>query len=141
MKAINYDREDRNKHLEFIQNAVNRMASNSFILKGWSVTLITGIIALSLTTSTTRFIYLAFVPSIAFWGLDAYYLRQEKLFRKLYDYVRTKEIKNIEPFLLDTSIVKEKVGSWLSICFSKSMVYLHLMILLILIALSIWGGK
>jgi len=139
MKTTNYDKEDRNKHLEFIQNAINRMASNSFILKGWSVTLVTGIIALSLTTSTTRFIYLAFIPTLAFWGLDAYYLRQEKLFRELYDYVRAKEIKNIEPFSLNTLIVKDKVGSWLSICFSKCVVYLHLMILLILIVLSIWG--
>ena|SRR3990167_1715937 len=102
MKTTNYDKEDRNKHLEFIQNAINRMASNSFILKGWSVTLITGIIALSLTTSTTKFIYLAYIPTLAFWGLDAYYLRQEKLFRELYDYVRAKEIKNIEPFSLNT---------------------------------------
>jgi len=139
MKTTNYDKEDRNKHLEFIQNTINRMASNSFILKGWSVTLVTGIIALSLTTSTTRFIYLAFIPTLAFWGLDAYYLRQEKLFRELYDYVRVKEIKNIEPFSLNTLIVKDKVGSWLSICFSKCVVYLHLMILLILIVLSIWG--
>ena len=139
MKTTNYDKEDRNKHLEFIQNAINRMASNSFILKGWSVTLVTGIIALSLTTSTTRFIYLAFIPTLAFWGLDAYYLRQEKLFRELYDYIRAKEIKNIEPFSLNTLIVKDKVGSWLSICFSKCVVYLHLMILLILIVLSIWG--
>ena len=139
MKTTNYDKEDRSKHLEFIQNAINRMASNSFILKGWSVTLVTGIIALSLTTSTTRFIYLAFIPTLAFWGLDAYYLRQEKLLRELYDYVRAKEIKNIEPFSLNTLIVKDKVGSWLSICFSKCVVYLHLMILLILIVLSIWG--
>ena len=139
MKTTNYDKEDRNKHLEFIQNAINRMASNSFILKGWSVTLVTGIIALSLTTSTTRFIYLAFIPTLAFWGLDAYYLRQEKLFRELYDYIRAKEIKNIEPFSLNNLIVKDKVGSWLSICFSKCVVYLHLMILLILIVLSIWG--
>lgn len=140
MKTIDYNKEDRNKHLEFIQNAINRMASNSFILKGWSITLVTGIIALSLTTSTNKFIYLAFVPTLAFWGLDAYYLRQEKLFRKLYDYVRTKEIKDIEPFSLNTRVVKDSVGRGLSICFSRCVVYLYLMILLILIVLSI-GGK
>ena len=27
------------KHLEFVQNAVTRMASNSFLLKGWTVTI------------------------------------------------------------------------------------------------------
>ncbi len=31
--------EQKIKHLEFIQAAINRMAGNSFLLKGWTVTL------------------------------------------------------------------------------------------------------
>ena len=38
--------EKKLKHLEFIQNAINRMASNSFIIKGWCITLIVGLFAL-----------------------------------------------------------------------------------------------
>ena len=30
----------KEKHLEFVQSAINRMASNSFLLKAWSVTLV-----------------------------------------------------------------------------------------------------
>ena len=32
--------EKKIKHLEMIQGVINRMAGNSFALKGWSVTLI-----------------------------------------------------------------------------------------------------
>ena len=35
------------KHLEFIQGIITRMANNSFMLKGWAVTLVAGIFALS----------------------------------------------------------------------------------------------
>ena len=35
------------KHMEMIQGVINRMASNSFALKGWTVTLVAGIFALA----------------------------------------------------------------------------------------------
>jgi hypothetical protein len=39
--------ENKLKHLEFIQQAINRMASNLFLLKGWTVTLIAAMFALA----------------------------------------------------------------------------------------------
>lgn len=39
--------EDKYKHLEMIQNIIQRMATNSFMLKGWAVTLIVAIFALA----------------------------------------------------------------------------------------------
>ena len=33
--------ENKLKHLEFIQNIITRMNSNSFVIKGWSITLVT----------------------------------------------------------------------------------------------------
>ena len=39
--------ENKIKHLEIIQGIINRMAGNSFALKGWAVTLIAGIFALA----------------------------------------------------------------------------------------------
>ena len=38
--------EDKYKHLEMIQNIIQRMATNSFMLKGWAVTLIVAILGL-----------------------------------------------------------------------------------------------
>lgn len=39
--------ENKQKHLEFIQMAINRMASNLFLLKGWTVALIAALFALA----------------------------------------------------------------------------------------------
>jgi len=32
--------EDQRKHLELIQGVITRMAGNSFLIRGWSVTLV-----------------------------------------------------------------------------------------------------
>ncbi|MEN9881470.1 MAG: hypothetical protein RLZZ308_653 [Candidatus Parcubacteria bacterium] len=37
--------ENKRKYLEFIQNAISRMSSNLFYLKGWTITLIAGLYA------------------------------------------------------------------------------------------------
>ena len=40
-------REDKHKYMDLVQGVINRMASNSFALKGWAVTLVAGIFALA----------------------------------------------------------------------------------------------
>ncbi|GID94538.1 hypothetical protein ACFQFC_35225 [Amorphoplanes digitatis] len=74
------------KHLEAIQSVVNRLAQNSFTVRGWSVTLVTAVLAAAAVKpgSQQPLIALALIPAWAFWALDAYYLRQERLFRALY---------------------------------------------------------
>lgn len=64
-----------------IQAVVNRMSVNSFLLKGWSVVLISALFALAAGDSQALFVYIAYFPAIAFWMLDAYFLRQERLLR------------------------------------------------------------
>ena len=88
--------ENKHKHLDMLQGIINRMASNSFMLKGWSVTLIAGIFALASKDTDKIYFLITYVPIIAFWGLDAYYLRQERLYRKLYDKVRTTNESEID---------------------------------------------
>ena len=36
--------ESKIRHLEMIQGVINRLSTNSFLLKGWSLSLITGLI-------------------------------------------------------------------------------------------------
>ena len=50
--------EQKLKHLEFIQNVINRMNSNSFLIKGWAVTLIAAIFALAAKDSNFQYIIL-----------------------------------------------------------------------------------
>lgn len=84
------------KHLELVQGVMDRMASNSFMLKGWAVTLVAGIFALAGKDTDKLYFLVAYVPVIVFWGLDAYYLLKEKLYRSLYDKVRQTEEDNID---------------------------------------------
>ena len=88
--------EDKRKHLELVQGVINRMASNSFMLKGWAVTLIAGIFALAGKDTDKLYFLVAYVPIIIFWGLDAYYLLQERLYRSLYDKVRQTDENKID---------------------------------------------
>ena len=88
--------EDKRKHLELVQGVINRMASNSFMLKGWAVTLVAGIFALAGKDMDKLYFLVAYVPIIIFWGLDAYYLLQERLYRSLYDKVRQMDKNKID---------------------------------------------
>lgn len=76
--------ENKIAYLEMIENAIERMSSNSFQLKGWSVTLVGVIGALSANGSDKRFLVLAFIPLIAFYFLDSYYLQMERKYTELY---------------------------------------------------------
>ena len=51
-------------HLEMIQGVVNRLSHNSFLLKGWSVVLVSAMFALSARDSAALFVYLAYFPAI-----------------------------------------------------------------------------
>jgi hypothetical protein len=93
--------ESKIKHLEFIQNVITRMNSNSFQIKGLVITIVSALLAIYASNKNEEFILIAIVPTILFWFLDAYYLQQERKFRGLYNDVsgvneKPKEIKGFE---------------------------------------------
>lgn len=103
--------KNKYKHMDYIQSAISRMASNSFYLKGWNVTIIAAIVALSFKESDWRIYACALVLNVVFWFLDAYYLMQEKLFRELYDKVSKISDDSLVDFSMNTSEFKEKVSA------------------------------
>ncbi len=115
---------DKIAHLQLVQGVINRMAGNSFLLKGWSVTLVSALFALAAANTKQDFIFLAYFPVIAFWVLDAYFLWQERLFRKLYDRVRALPVENID-FSMDTSPFRNEVGSPVGVAFSLTLLVFH----------------
>lgn len=76
--------DDKIKHLEFVQNVITRMNTNSFQIKGWMITIVSALLALYANNEKVLYVFLAIVPVIIFWCLDAFYLKQERLYRKLY---------------------------------------------------------
>lgn len=82
----------KKEHLEMIQNVINRMGNNSFLLKGWAVLIIVAIFTFTEESNNDiRCILFTNVPLVVLWGLDSYYLQLERKYRKLYDDVRLQE--------------------------------------------------
>ena len=71
--------------------------------------LVSALFALAAGNTRIYFVYLAYFPAVAFWALDAYYLRQERLFRKLYDHVRALPETSID-FSMNTSPFEKDVA-------------------------------
>ena len=126
------------KHLDLLQTVIMRLAQNSFSLKGWAVTLTAAIFALSARGANPLYFLVALLPTATFWGLDAYYLRQENLFCRLYDAVRTlppSEMKynpfsmDTLPYSMDTSRFavpySDRVPTWWRTCWSKTVAWLY----------------
>ncbi len=77
--------EEQIKHLEFIQNVITRMNTNSFQIKGWTTTIVAALLAIYASTKNEYFVMVSLFPIIVFWFLDSYYLMQERKFRGLYN--------------------------------------------------------
>lgn len=88
--------ENKIKHLEFIQNVITRMNSNSFMIKGWCVTLVAALFALAAKDSEVKFAIIAYFTIAVFWILDGFFLATEKAFREMYNQVRVKDESEID---------------------------------------------
>lgn len=85
-------KETKSKHIDLVQSIITRMAQNSFVIKGWMITIVVGLF-LFLQNDNLQYNFLIYLfPIIGFWLLDSYYLWQERLYRKLYGSV----ISNLE---------------------------------------------
>ena len=127
-------------HLSYIQNVINRMGNNSFLIKGWSMTFVSLLFILGAGKASVIFLTISLIPLIGFWWLDAYYLMQERLYRKLYDEVRCKKMK--DSYTMDASCYSKHVPSLFRTIFSPtvSMLYISIILLNIILQLLILQG-
>lgn len=124
------EREDLLREFELIQRVIERQADNSFKIKGWTVTLI--VVAIVFRTNDFQLIG-AFVPLLAFWGLDAYFLRQEKMYRELYDWVRENRPENQDhSFDLDATRFEDEVEGLISTMRTPTLLWFYLPIAILL---------
>ena len=114
--------EAKLKHLEFIQNVIDRMASNSSTLKGWCITVVTAL--LTLTTTNNGYYIVLVYPIVMFWLLDAYFLRLERLFRKKYDEVRQTPPELVD-FSMNISSEASQINSWLRSVLSQTLLVFY----------------
>ncbi len=119
------DKEILHKEIDLIQGVINRMANNSFMLKGWLISLIAVVLALSkdsLFSCNAIFVcsILCF-PILIFWYLDAFFLHKEKCYRALYEWVIKNRISTNENiYSLDFRPYQKQVKSQFRIMFSQT---------------------
>jgi hypothetical protein len=90
---------NRVKHLEMIQSVVARLAGNSFLVKGWALTVALALFGFAIDAKSASLAIIGLLALLPFFALDAYFLQAERLFRVLYDEVRAPDSK-VEPFFL-----------------------------------------
>lgn len=131
--------EKKIKHLEMIEAIIERMARNCFQLKGWTMTLVALVGALSAQGTDKKFMIFAFIPLIGFGFLDAFYLNQERKYRQLYKNVVEKDEDDID-FNMDTGLVTGNENEMKKLClckciFSSSIIAFYGVIALAMISL------
>ena len=140
------------KEIDLIQSCISRMAQNSFVIKGWLITLVTVILALLPDKVDVKILCgVVIVATLCFWYLDAYFLRLERLYRWKYEWVITNRgnslshlydlnPKNHEMWLLEKDNKPKKLPSIISVMFSESLVPLYAIIIVVAVAIIIYSA-
>lgn len=128
--------ENKRKHLEFIQGAINRMAGNLFFLRGWTITLIAALFVLFVKDANQNYIFVVYFPVIIFWILDGYFLSQERLFRALYDHVRKLDKEEIDFSMNTNEYKKDGKNSWISSMFSTTLLFFYIPLIAIMLLIT-----
>ena len=86
--------EDERNYINLLNDAINRMASNSSNAKSCLVAIVAALMALQMPNKDNAYIILsALLPTFLFYWLDCYYLSLEKRFRNLQSAFINKEKK------------------------------------------------
>jgi len=123
------------KEIDIIQDVIKRMSFNSFMIKGWVITLV---VVTLLLKGTKYQVWIAFIPLLVFWLLDAYFLWQERMYRKLYEWIIKNRLSTDE-YLFDMNAYrfKDEVQSKYRIMFSITLFWFYGAIAILIIIYSI----
>lgn len=132
--------ESKQKHLEFIQNSITRMNTNSFLIKGWTVTIVSAILAIYVIIKDGDFILFGIFPIVIFWFLDTCYLTQERKFRGLYNDVAevSENPKQIKPYDIRPDLYTGGKYSYWNVFWSSTIWTLYLSIITFFCGLYIY---
>lgn len=129
--------EEKKQHLEFIQNVITRMNSNSFQIKGAVITIVSALFAIYASSPKVLFIFIAVLPIIIFWCLDSFYLQQERKFRGVYDDVTgLKSLNEVKTYEMPINKYKGGDFTYYSSFKSKTIIWLYLPLLLLVLGIG-----
>ena len=111
----------KEKHLELIQAVITRMAHCSFLIKGWAIAVAgVGFTFHESVKAKPQLIAPIGILILSLWGLDGFFLWQERRFRILYNKVRQKNDDEID-FSMEYPATNADMGkrcTWLKAVFS-----------------------
>lgn len=127
--------DDKRSHLEFIQGVINRLSSNTFLFKGWSITIIGAVFTAMIATNNNDFLWLILGIVLMFWAIDAYYLMLERGYRKLYKQVAETSSEKIDYGMNIGQFIK--FSAWLEALRRPVLLLFYGVILMIIIGIII----
>lgn len=136
--------EEIHKEIDLIQSCITRMAQNSFMIKGWFVSIYAVILALLPEKVNMFLLCIALVAvNLIFWYLDGFFLRTEKVYRKIYDWVLEERPQNNRELMYQLNPGKfngkiENVESIWKVMLSKTLRWFYLIPLVIVIIVFIF---
>lgn len=141
---VKMDKETLHKEIDLIQGVINRMANNSFLLKGWTITLIVAVLAFTrdtLVTNDVTFLSMVLlIPLFVFWYLDAFFLHKERCYIALYNWViKNREKSNKNLYDLNYRRFENDVVSIWKIMFSPTLRTFYGIVVLILILITVYN--
>lgn len=131
-------------HMTITQAVIQRMASNSSSCKTWCITLVSAVLVIVADKGRPWLALVAFIPTILFLVLDAYYLALERCFRRAYnsfiDKLHNNQITARDVYVVspEGSLLKEMLKAWAS--FSVWPFY-GMLALMIVLAMMVVMGK
>ena len=127
------------KEIDLIQNCINRMTKNSFMLKGWTISLVAVVLALTADKLNPFFLFCSvFIPILCFWYLDALFLQAEKMYREMYNWVLEERKKDNLEYQYDLNPIRFKkcVESHFHVMFSQTLsIFYGIPLLVVLIVI------
>lgn len=123
--------EDHRKSLELLQGIITRLSTNGFLLKGWTVTLVTALLTFTGTSGKENLAQLAYLPAGVFWILDAYLLAREQQYRQKFESTRKAEA---EPY--DFKLPNLAISSWLMACVRPIMLLFYVALITVIFFLT-----
>jgi hypothetical protein len=151
--------EKLHKEIDLVQGVINRMASNSFNIKAWTIAVVGGVMALAgnvffpaegtvINNSASLWINIfLLLVVLVFWYLDGFFLKTEKLYRNLYRWILNYRPQT-EDYLYDLNTFSRKVNGKetnitappiFSVMFSKTLWPFYFIPLVFVIGLMVYS--
>lgn len=136
--------ERKEKATAFVEKMVKEERNGQLVIKGWFVSIYAVILALLPERVNMFLLCISLVAvNVIFWYLDGFFLRTEKIYRKIYDWVLAERPQNNRELMYQLNPIKfkgkiEEVESIWTVMWSKTLRWFYLIPLVIVIVVYIF---